>query len=83
MEVPFDLYCPSMQGKLSKGICPICKSYCPNVAAMLRHKKCHQKTKQIIEYEGTEIKLESEGEGCKIESEGDTKSNWRVKVNSN
>ena len=39
-EVPFDLYCPSMQGKLSKGICPVCKSYWPRAAAMLRHKKC-------------------------------------------
>ena len=39
--VPFDLFCPSMQGKLEPGICPECKSYWPSAAAMLRHKKCH------------------------------------------
>ena len=38
---------------------------------MLHHKKCHQKTKQVIEGEGSEIKLESEGEGSKIKLEGE------------
>ena len=41
-EVPFDLYCPSMQDKLSKGICKICNRYWPSAAAMIRHKKCHR-----------------------------------------
>ena len=68
MEVPFDLYFPSVQGKLSKDICPVCKSYCPSAAAMLRHKKCHQKTKQVIEGEGSKIKSEGEGE-FELESE--------------
>ena len=72
MEVPFDFYCPSMQGKLSKGICPVCKSYWPSAAAMLRHEKCHRKTKQVIERESSEIELESEGEGSKIESESES-----------
>ena len=32
-EVPLNLYCPSMQEKLSKDICPICKSYWLSAAA--------------------------------------------------
>ena len=43
-EVPFDLYCPSMQEKLTKGICKLCKRYWPSAAAMIRHKKCHHKS---------------------------------------
>ena len=39
---------------------------------MLRHKKCHWKTKQVIEPEGSEIELESEGEGNKIKSESES-----------
>ena len=38
-EVPFDLYCPSMQKKLEKGICKLCRRYWPSAAAMTRHKK--------------------------------------------
>ena len=38
---------------------------------MLRHKKCHWKTKQVIECEGSEIELESKGEGSKIELESE------------
>ena len=71
-EVPFNLYCPSMQGKLYKGICPACKSYWPSAAAMLRHAKCHRKTRQVIESEGSEIELESEGERREIESESES-----------
>ena len=72
MEVPFDLCCPSMQGKLSKGICPVYKSYWPSAAAMLCHKKCYRKNKQVIELEGSEIELESEGGESEIESESES-----------
>ena len=65
-KVPFDLYCPSMQGKLSKGICPVCESYWPSAAAMLRHKKCHRKISQLIQNEGSESELESEDERNEI-----------------
>ena len=68
----FDLYCPSMQGKLFKGMCPVCESYWASAAAMLCHKKCHRKTKQVIERQGSEIELESEGEGSEIESENES-----------
>ena len=43
---PFDLYCPSMEGKLKKGICAQCHSYWPSQAAMKRHMKCHSKQAQ-------------------------------------
>ena len=62
-----------MQGKLSKDICPVCKSYCPSPAGILRHNKCHQKTKQVIEREGSEIELESEGDRSEIESGSENK----------
>ena len=39
---PFDLYCPSMKGKIDKGICKTCNQYWPSEAAMLRHKKAHK-----------------------------------------
>ena len=38
----FDLYCPPIKGKLSKGICKTCNQYWPSEAAMLRHKKAHK-----------------------------------------
>ena len=41
---------------------------------MLCHKKCHWKTKLVIECEGSEIKLESEGEGSKIELKSESES---------
>ena len=44
--IPFDLYCPSMEDKIKPGICPICCTYWPSAAAMLRHKKCHGKRKR-------------------------------------
>ena len=40
---PFDLYCPSMNCKLDKGICKTCNQYWPSEAAMLRHKKSPKK----------------------------------------
>ena len=40
-RVPFDLYCPSMNGKLDRGIFPTCYHYWPSEAAMKRHKVCH------------------------------------------
>ena len=40
---PFDLCCPSMKGKLDKGICIISNQDLPSEAEMLRHKKQHKK----------------------------------------
>ena len=64
----------SMQETLSSSICLVCKSYWPSSAAVLCHKKCHWKTKLVIECEGSEIKLESEGEGSKIELKSESES---------
>ena len=72
-----------MQGKLSKGICPVCESYWPSAAAMLCHKKCHRKTKQVIKREGSEIELESEGEESKIELENESEFESESKRESN
>ena len=57
VEVCFDIYCPSMKEQLEKGICPICNSYCPSRAAMLRHKKCHtvRNHAEIEEHDDIEI----------------------------
>lgn len=38
-EVPFDLYCPSMHEKLTRGICKLCKRYWPSAAAIIRQQK--------------------------------------------
>ena len=59
-EVPFDLYCPSMQEKLKKGICSICNRYWPSAAAMIRHKKCHRKAAVQESEVNEESDLESE-----------------------
>ena len=42
---PFELYCPSICGKSTPGICPVCSLYWPSAAAMKRHKKCHGRVK--------------------------------------
>ena len=67
-EVPFDLYCPSIQEKLTKSICKLCKRYWPSAATMIRHKKCHCKS---IE---NEFEIESEDSGSERESELDEES---------
>ena len=36
--VPFDMYCPSFDGKLEKGICKKCGVYWPSQAAMMSSK---------------------------------------------
>ena len=63
-EVPFDLYCPSMQEKLSKGICKICNRYWPSAAAMIRHKKCHRNVNELeaesVEESGRESEVDEE-----------------------
>ena len=60
VKIPFDLYCPSMKDKLTKGICPICESYWPSTAAMRRHKKCHkpQKSHTVSDEEETDDESE-------------------------
>ena len=67
--MPFDLYCPSMQEKLSKGICKICNRYWPSAAAMIRHKKCHRNV--------NELEAESEEESGR-ESEVDEESSHEL-----
>ena len=63
-EVPFDLYCPSMQEKLSKGICKISNRYWPSAAAMIRHKKCHHNVNEL------EAESEEEsGRECEVDKE--------------
>ena len=47
--VPFDMYCPSLDGKLEKGICKKCGEYWPSQAAMMRHRKCHHKRGKTTE----------------------------------
>ena len=42
LNVPLDLYCPSMQDKLENGICKSCGHYWPSRAAMMRHRKGHR-----------------------------------------
>ena len=41
-NIPFDLYCPSIQNKLKEGIWPKCQHYWPSQAAMKRYMKCHK-----------------------------------------
>ena len=60
-RMPFDLYCPKMKDKLSKGICPTCNMYWPSSAAMLRHKKCHSnRFRAVLEEDETEDVEEDE-----------------------
>ena len=47
--VPFDMYCPSLDGKLEQGICKKCGAYWPSQGAMIRHRKCHRKTTVVVE----------------------------------
>ena len=47
--VPFDMYYPSLDGKLENGICKKCGAYCPSQVAMIRHRKCHRKTTVTVE----------------------------------
>ena len=67
-EVPFDLYCPSVQEKLANGIWKLCNRYWPSKATMIRHKKCHRK---LIE---NELEMESKDSGSERESELDEES---------
>ena len=47
--VPFDMYCPSLDGKREQGICKKCGAYWPSQGAMIRHRKCHRKTTVVVE----------------------------------
>ena len=58
VEVPFEIYCLSMKEKLEKGISPICNSYWPSTAAMLRHKKCHTVRNHAKIEEDDDIEIE-------------------------
>jgi hypothetical protein len=40
--VPFDSYCPSLQGHIDERVCDTCASYWPCKAAVLRHVKAHK-----------------------------------------
>ena len=43
------MYCPSLDGKLEKGICKKCGAYWPSQATMIRHRKCHRQTTVVVE----------------------------------
>ena len=47
--VPFDMYCPLLDGKLKKGIYKKCGAYWPSQAAMIRYRKCQRKTTFVVE----------------------------------
>jgi hypothetical protein len=40
--LPFDSYCPSIQGKLHSRICSICKQYIPSPTRLRNHYRVHQ-----------------------------------------
>ena len=65
---PLDLHCPSMKGKLDKGICKTCNQYWPSQAAILRLKKAHKEKshREIEEEKSDEEQTEEGGEkvGC-------------------
>ena len=69
-KMPFDLYCPSMKDKLTKGICPVCESYWPSSAAMRRHKKCHKPQKSHTVSDEDETDDESEQSPQVVENDG-------------
>ena len=52
--VPFHLYCPSMKEKIENGICPVCDQYWPSAAAMLRHRKCHRRNNNEVQFDDAE-----------------------------
>ena len=61
MYFPFDLYRPSMEGKLLKGVCSECGHYWLCQAAMKRHQVIHQENKG--ENSGNELATNFEREG--------------------
>ena len=61
MYFPFDLYCPSMEGKLLKGVCSECEYYWPSQAAMKRYQVMHQENKRKNSGNESAINFEREG----------------------
>ena len=55
--VLFDLYCPSMQTKIKKGIYLKCNSYWPSQEAIKRHMKCTQRTQKGWQMYKTQLQL--------------------------
>ena len=37
--VPYDLYCPSLQGQIKQRVCKVCSLYHPSIASLKRHLK--------------------------------------------
>ena len=78
------MYCPSLDGKLEKGICKKCGAYWPSHAAMIRHRKCHRKTTVIVEgdSDSSVVGLDSnENDVCKIsisDNNFDTEENIEI-----
>ena len=68
IHVPYDLYCPSMKEKLQIGTCNVCNRYWPSEAAMKRHKKVHQKRKEMEVDEHEEENIVETNEERKNES---------------
>ena len=82
---PFDLFCPSMQPKLSKCICKKCGHYWPSEAAKKRHfKACHGKDRSVTldEYQAyIQDRLDenkSEVCDCQVNSEEEKNNNLQV-----
>ena len=66
--VPFDFYCPSMQGKLNEGIFPKCGMYWRSKAALGRHMPCHNVRRSAFEQKESDSEIE-DSEKCTDEDE--------------
>ena len=62
-DLPFDLYCPSMESKLAECLCKKCGQYWPFKAAVGRHMKCHKVTAAIIEQDDDDEAEEFDQQG--------------------
>ena len=61
--VPFDFYCPSMQGKLNERIFPKCGMYWRSKAALGRHMPCHNVRRSAFEQKESDSEIE-DSEKC-------------------
>ena len=82
---PFDLYCPSMQSKLSKCICKKCGQYWPCEAARKRHyTACHGKYSKetLLDYKAyIQNRVdEDSAEMCTCQAEEEEKEEPTIKV---
>ena len=80
--VPFDMYCPSLDGKLGKGICKKCGAYWSSQAAMIRHRKCHRKTTVVVEsnFDSSVVGLDSDQNDFREISISDSNNDTEEKI---